>query len=126
MKKILFGLLVALAVFAGCVAAPQTSVQEQAICRDDPDRCPGGHPITNQQYTINDVYDTAGYNSLTVTTTPAAYCDATSCHASASLGGSSFIRTTCFDFVGVAWCDHERCDEEEDNSWVCNDLPPLE
>ena len=34
-------------LLAGCIDAPPptTATDEQPVCRDDPDRCPGGHPI---------------------------------------------------------------------------------
>lgn len=48
--------LVTVMILAGCIAEISASTTEQDICRDDPDRCPGGHPITHEEYTRQEAH----------------------------------------------------------------------
>lgn len=127
MKRTTIAILCAL---AGCVGAPATATDEQAVCNPNPDTCPGGHPLTPIQYTRNDLKKWGRHDGFYVSPTPVAGCNATSCYASVGTGVQQF-NTTCFDFVAVAWCEHQQCDgvydEDTDSmSWSCHDVPPLE
>lgn len=42
----LIAILACMAGLVACVDAPETASQDQTVCQDDPDTCPGGHPIT--------------------------------------------------------------------------------
>jgi hypothetical protein len=129
MKKTMTVLLCALIGCVGCLdAPPDTDTAEQAICNPNPDTCPGGHPITPKQYTINDLKRWGRNRGFYVSPTPVASCNAISCSASVGTGTQQF-NTTCFDFTAVAWCEHQECnvvDQDEDSTgWECHDVPPL-
>lgn len=117
-----------LLAIAACDPTPDIDQTWQEICNPNPDTCPGGHPITPKQFTINDAKRLApllGYPTVVQN----ASCNAISCRASVGTEYQQFV-ATCYDFTAVAWCDHQTCSRETDSdgndSWVCNDTPPLE
>ena len=109
-----------LCTMTACLNAPETSTDEQALCRQNPDTCPG-NPLTLQQRTNAEVDAVAAHYGYTVTNRNLAGCDSTSCTVNWWIGGGDYLSTTC-DNSG---CETQHCYQVEPGNWRCDTLPPL-
>jgi len=104
-------LVIILSICAGACAS-QVEQSEQAICQDDPDTCPGGHPITLRQQTELEGRSFAAQNGLTITGTPAITCSSDGRHCSGFflISATQYIATSCeVKLSGARCCFSDAC-----------------
>lgn len=123
-----------LAVFLGismfaCVAQPEpVASTQQNVCQDDPDTCPGGHPITLRQQTEVEGRSYAAQHGYTITGTPSISCNSNGrqCRGSFYLTPSQYVFTACDSAPsGQQCCSSSLCTNDSNgNTTGCTGETP--
>lgn len=89
------------------------------LCRDDPDTCPGGHPITLRQEAELEGRDFAAQHGYTIQGTPAITCtsDGFYCHGDFYVTNTMWIMTNCYS--GAPRCGVVVCNQNEGGTATC-------
>lgn len=126
MKTITLFVLALVAV--GCLQQDDSSTDEQAVCRDDPDTCPGGHPYTPKQETIDEANGLAASQLPEVPisqTAPICVGNSsyTSCRATVNFALFRF-EAQCTATATSLTCEYRLCTSAGCGPWTAAFAPP--